>query len=115
MENSMRIIQVIALAAAVFGLATTPAAAFAPGPGALAATYDASAAGNTCKRCSRSTNVAGHLRGVERTVTFQRWSLAVSSQCFTSAWNWSTLMPVSVAARILKRASIESFAIAPRA
>jgi hypothetical protein len=41
----MRIIQVIALAAAVFGLmATTPAAAFAPGPGALAATYDASAA-----------------------------------------------------------------------
>ena len=45
MENSMRIIPVIALAAVVFGLmATTPAAAFAPGPGPLAATYDASAA-----------------------------------------------------------------------
>jgi hypothetical protein len=41
----MRIILLIVLSAGAFGLtAITPAAAFAPGPGALAATYNASAA-----------------------------------------------------------------------
>ena len=45
---------------------------------------------------------------------FQRESRAVASHAFTSDWNCSVVMPVSVAARILKRSSIESLAMAAR-